>query len=217
MKTILILGAGIEQKIAIKAAKNLNYNVVACDQKENSPGFEYADIALVTDINNVDLVESVAREYEVDGVFAHAVEIPYIVAKVALRLGLPGMPPYVARRATNKIERIEYLTKKGIPCAAFEIVNNEDELKIKADKMKFPCILKPVDSAGSRGVQLVGCMKDLKDAYEEAIRYSKKDEFNENIVKDFFKKKIKLNLKMFNISLLKKPFFLNEKYQKHYY
>ena len=31
----------------------------------------------------------------------------------------PGMPPYVARRATNKIERIEYLTKKGIPTAIF--------------------------------------------------------------------------------------------------
>lgn len=39
------------------------------------------------------------------------------------------------------------------------------------------------------------------------IKYSKKDEFNENIVEDFLKKKIKLNLKMFNNSLLKKPFF----------
>ena len=41
------------------------------------------------------------------------------------------------------------------------------------------------------------------------IRYSKKDEFNESVVKDFLKKKINLDLKMFNNSLLKKPFFLD--------
>jgi len=42
------------------------------------------------------------------------------------------------------------------------------------------------------------------------IRYSKKNDFNENIIKDFLKKKIKLNIKMFNNSLLKKPFFLEK-------
>ena len=41
------------------------------------------------------------------------------------------------------------------------------------------------------------------------IRYSKKNEFNEEIVKEFFKKKINLNNKKFDNSLLKEPFFLN--------
>ena len=41
------------------------------------------------------------------------------------------------------------------------------------------------------------------------IRYSKKNEFNEEIVKEYFKKKINLNNKKFDNSLLKEPFFLN--------
>ena len=41
------------------------------------------------------------------------------------------------------------------------------------------------------------------------IRYSKKNEFNEEIVKDYFKKKINLNNTQFDNSLLKEPFFLN--------
>ena len=41
------------------------------------------------------------------------------------------------------------------------------------------------------------------------IRYSKKIEFNEEIVKNYFKKKIDLNIKKFDNSLLKEPFFLN--------
>ena len=41
------------------------------------------------------------------------------------------------------------------------------------------------------------------------IRYSRKIEFNEEIIKDYFKKEINLNNKKFDNSLLKEPFFLN--------
>lgn len=40
------------------------------------------------------------------------------------------------------------------------------------------------------------------------IRYSKKSEFNEKIVEEYFKKKINLNSKKFDNSLLKEPFFI---------
>ena len=48
----------------------------------------------------------------------------------------------------------------------------------------------------------------IQDKIKE-IRYSKKNEFNEEIVKEYFKKKINLNNKTFDNSLLKEPFFLN--------
>ena len=48
----------------------------------------------------------------------------------------------------------------------------------------------------------------IQDKSKE-IRYSKKNEFNEEIVKEYFKKEINLNNKKFDNSLLKEPFFLN--------
>ena len=48
----------------------------------------------------------------------------------------------------------------------------------------------------------------IQDKIKE-IRYSKKNEFNEEIVKEYFKKEINLNNKKFDNSLLKEPFFLN--------
>ena len=175
-KKILILGAGVEQTIAIKEAKNLGLIVVACDQNKDSLGFEYADISLVLDINDVGNVEKVARKYHVNGIFAHAVEIPHVVAEVALRLGLPGLPPHIAIRATNKIERITHLSENGIPCASFELVNNQNELQAKAIKIGFPFILKPVDNAGSRGVQIVEDIDGLQLAYDEAVSHSKTEQ-----------------------------------------
>ena len=44
---------------------------------------------------------------------------------------------------------------------------------------------------------------------ENEIRYSKKIEFNEGIVKKYFNKEINLDSKKFDNSLLKEPYFFN--------
>ena len=49
----------------------------------------------------------------------------------------------------------------------------------------------------------------IQDGSKE-IRYSKKSEFNDKIVKNFFDKKIDLKSKKFDISLLKNPYFFDE-------
>jgi hypothetical protein len=47
----------------------------------------------------------------------------------------------------------------------------------------------------------------VQDKIKE-VRYSKKSEFSEEVVKEYFEKKIDLNSKKFDNSLLKEPFFL---------
>ena len=44
---------------------------------------------------------------------------------------------------------------------------------------------------------------------EKEIRYSKKIEFNDQIVNEYFNKEINLNSMKFDNSLLKEPYFLN--------
>jgi len=173
LKKLLILGAGLEQSIAIQEAKKLGIYVIACDQNKNALGFKYADLPIVTDINNYDDILEIGRSNKIDGIFTHAVEIPHIVAKVANTLSLPGIKPEIAERATNKIERITYLKKNGIPCANFVVINHEDELDSKSSEIGFPLIIKPIDNAGARGVQLVEEKTKIYDAYQEAIKSSK--------------------------------------------
>ena len=52
-------------------------------------------------------------------------------------------------------------------------------------------------------------IKPLVQEKTKEVRYSKKIEFSEEIVKKYFEKKIDLNSKKFDNSLLKEPFFLN--------
>ena len=53
-------------------------------------------------------------------------------------------------------------------------------------------------------------IKALIQNKRKEIRYSKKIDFKEEIVREYFEKKINLNQKEFDHSLLKEPFFLNK-------
>ena len=52
-------------------------------------------------------------------------------------------------------------------------------------------------------------IKPLMQDKVKELRYTKKTDFNEEIVKKYFEKKIDLNCEKFNNSLLKEPFFIN--------
>ena len=53
-------------------------------------------------------------------------------------------------------------------------------------------------------------IKALIQDKKKEIRYSKKIDFKEEIVREYFEKKINLSQKEFDHSLLKEPFFLNK-------
>lgn len=168
-KPILILGAGIEQTIAIKLAKEIGLKVIAVDGNPDASGLEIADVGINADIKDVEAMIEIGKKYKIDGVMTHAVEIPQVVAKVAKALNLPGLEPEVAERATNKLERLKCLTEHGVPCPKFETATLAEEAKMKAEQIGFPCVFKPIDNAGARGVRKVGKIEDVEDAFDEAL------------------------------------------------
>ena len=172
-KRILILGAGLEQTLAINEAKSLGLYVIACDQNHNARGLKEADVGIVCDIKDTGHLVEIGRRYNVDGVFCHAVEIPQVISGIAEQLKLPGLSTEVAVRATDKLKRINWLSEHGIPVANFMPVYSADEIEEKANKFGFPLVMKPVDNAGARGVRVVNRKDELEEAYCEAIRFSK--------------------------------------------
>ncbi len=173
-KTILLLGAGEEQCIAINVAKSIGLRVIAADGNPQAKGLKMADVGINVDINDVKKLVELGQKYTVDGIFCHAVEIPVVVAKVAKKLRLPGLSPEIAERATDKIKRIKCFAKKGVPCAKFETASSTQEALTKAKKIGFPVVIKPVDNAGARGVKKLYSEKEVKEAFNEALQHSKK-------------------------------------------
>lgn len=175
-KAILMIGAGLEQTIAINIAKKMGIKVIAIDMNEKAPGLKLADVGIVTDTANIDGLVDVGKKYEVDGVMTHAVEIPHIVSMVAKTLGLPHLNPKIALDATVKSKRIAKLKKAGVDVPKFKVAKNYKEAFVKAKRIGFPLVIKPVDNAGARGVKKIGNLEELKEGFKEAVEFSKNKE-----------------------------------------
>lgn len=180
MKTIMILGASILQLPAIRKAKEKELKVVVVDMDPNAIGFLEKDIIKeIISTTDIQKVLNAAKKHKIDGIMTLASDMPMrTVAAVSKELKLVGISEETALKTTNKSFMREALSKYKVPIPLYYRVNSEDEFieAINLIRRKgYKCIIKPVDSSGSRGVSLVTefCEKNIINSYNHAKEYSK--------------------------------------------
>lgn len=167
MKKILIIGASILQLPAIRKAKELGYYVGVADYNPNAVGIAEADEYFNVSTIDVDGVVSVAHEFKPDGIMTLATDMPMrAVAKACEVCGLPGISFDTAIKATDKGEMIKAFEAAGVEHPWYFIVPSQPELETVIDKITYPCIMKPTDNAGSRGVVLCHSREELESEYD---------------------------------------------------
>lgn len=174
MKKVLIIGASILQLPAIRKAKELGYHVGVADYNPNAVGISEADEYFNVSTIDVDGVVKVAQDFKPDGIMTLATDMPMrAVAKACEVLGLPGISFDTAIKATDKGEMIKAFEAAGVEHPWYYIVTDYSELKTVIEKVTYPCIMKPTDNAGSRGVVLCHSRAELEDEYEYSHRESR--------------------------------------------
>ncbi|HEY5084044.1 MAG TPA: ATP-grasp domain-containing protein [Rhizomicrobium sp.] len=176
-KTLLIVSGGIEAADAAKRAKEMGHMVVVSDIDPNAPGFAFADSCLIADVYGPEETAAAAERYnrkirKIDGVLCVAADAPITAAKVAERLGLPGLPVHVAELACDKLAMKKCFRAAGVAVPWFQEVATPQELQRIAVERGRDLVIKPVDSRGSRGVQRVALVADLAKAFMLAQSYS---------------------------------------------
>jgi biotin carboxylase len=180
-KTILIIGAGANQLPAIKMAKQRGLRVVATDANPRAEGFAVADQHGLVSTRDVEgtiaFAQSVKNADRLDGVMTMASESAVTVAGVAQALGLPGLDPAAALRASQKIIRQRCFHQGCVPAPRFAAASSASEAATIAASFGWPVVVKPADGAGSRGVQKVFGPVEMEQAVREIAAHSKSTEF----------------------------------------
>ena len=176
-KTVLFIGAGRNQRGAIERVRELGVRVVAVDRNAAAPGLTAADAGEAVDFADLAAVAEVGRRHGVDGVLTIAADsaVP-VVAAVAAELGLPGIGPEAAHLATNKIAMRRVFAERGVPQPQFAALRRQTEVRAAARAVGFPAVVKPVDSAGQRGISLVHDADELGAQMAFAIAASRSQE-----------------------------------------
>lgn len=175
MKKILLLGGSAQQLVVIEMAKQLGYFTVLCDYLEDNPGQYVADQFYLVSTTDKDAVLEVAKKEEVSGVLAYASDpAAPTAAYVAEKLNLPGNPYKSVELLCNKDQFRAFLSENGFctPKAKGYVDIAEAKKDIEEGSFKFPVIVKPVDSSGSKGVSQIDSADEIKDKLENAMSFS---------------------------------------------
>ncbi len=168
----MIAGASILQLPAIIKAKEKGLYVGVADYDPEAIGIPYADEYFnVSTIDEKGFCDA-AEKFGANGVMTLATDMPMrSVAYTCEKLGLRGISYETAIKSTDKGEMIKAFDEHGVAHPWYFIIESETQLDYA--NITYPCISKPTDNSGSRGVMVADNESELKEALKWSFSKSR--------------------------------------------
>ncbi len=184
MKKLLLLGGSRYAIPVIEAAHKLGIYVITADYLPDNIAHRYSDEYINVSIIEKEKVLEVAQEHKVEGVMSFACDPGVVTAAyVAEKMGLPFQCSYKsAEILQDKGLFRKFLTENGFNVPHAKSYSDKNAPFADINFFSWPVIVKPVDSAGSKGVTKVEKPECLEKAIEIALSCSHNGHF---IIEDF--------------------------------
>lgn len=173
-KKLMLLGGLRYLLPVIESAHNLGYYVITCDYLPNNIAHKYSDEYHNVSIIDKEAVLALAKELQIDGIMSFAVDPGVVTAAyVQEQMGLPAFGPYESVCILQNKDRFRnFLTQHGFSVPKAKGFASIEEAMAEKYWYPWPVIVKPTDSAGSKGVTRVDRLEDLQPALEVAFAHS---------------------------------------------
>ena len=187
MKKLMLLGGMRYLVPVIETAHKMGVYVITCDYLPDNIAHKYSDEYVNVSILEKEKVLEEARKRKIDGILSFACDPGVVTAAyVAEKMNLPTSGPLESIEILqNKGKFRKFLTENNFNVPVAKQYTNIDEALKETEMFNWPVIVKPTDSAGSKGVTKVSKKENLKDAIKYALKYSHCNEF---IIEDFLEK-----------------------------
>lgn len=173
MKRLLIMPAGLVHMHCIRQAVEMGYYVITCDNQPNNPGHALAHEHYIVSTVDKEGVLDLARRLKVDGVVNYASDVSApTAAYVCEQLGLPTSPLKSVEILTKKHLFRQFLRENGFNSPKAKSYFSLEEAEKEKESFRLPVMVKPVDSAGTKGVNKLTDWSQLSGLVEDAMHYS---------------------------------------------
>lgn len=175
-KTLLFVEPCLSSHLLLLKANQKGYNTIVLTAKSDSrkiPDYvlNQSSAVFIVDTNQdervLNLVDKIAQEFEVHAVLPGSEYYVPLTAKISQKLKVLGLTEDAALGARRKDIMLERLSSKGVQIPKFKIATNEEELEKSIDSIGLPCVLKPVDFAGSVNVKKVTSIEEAKELFKK--------------------------------------------------
>jgi biotin carboxylase len=175
-RAFVLTGGSRSQLGLLENARALGYEVCVVDGSESAPLLAEADHRIVRSFTEV---ERVLADLEAQGIEPAAVatmgsdQAVLPTARLAERLGLPGLPLETARTVADKRRMRKAFDKAGVRCPRGREASGFEEAEQAFHELGAPVVVKPVDGSAQRGVTEVRSEGELAPAFDRALAASR--------------------------------------------
>ena len=174
-KKLLILGGSRFLFPMIEKAHELGIYVITADYLPDNTAHRISDEYVNVSVIDKQAVLKVAQDNNIDGISAFACDSGVVTASyVAEKMGLPFHCSYDSTSILQDKEKFRnFLRENHFNCPSSAGYASREEAFNDKDRFTWPMIVKPVDSAASKGVSKVENSREyyyaVTDAFERSI------------------------------------------------
>ena len=182
---IMLLGSGeLGKEVAIEAQR-LGVEVVAVDKYENAPAHLVANKSYVIDMKDEAAVLEVIEKEKPTYILPEVEAISISALFEAQKRGFHIIPNAEAVNKTMNRKNIRVFAAEelGLKTSNYEFVTTLDGLKAAAERIKFPCVIKPVMSSSGHGQSIAKTADDIVKSWK--IAKEARGDASELIVEEF--------------------------------
>lgn len=173
-KRLMLLGGLRYLLPVIEAAHKLGYYVITADYLPDNIAHQYSDEYCNVSIVDKEAVLKEAIRLKIDGIMSFACDPGVISASyVQNKMNLPSFGPFESVQILqNKDKFRDFLQRNHFNTPQAKGFDSIESAMSERYWFSWPVIVKPTDSAGSKGVSRVNRCEDLEQALEYAINHS---------------------------------------------
>ncbi|MDY6077465.1 formate-dependent phosphoribosylglycinamide formyltransferase [Mobiluncus sp.] len=174
---ILLLGAGELGKELTISLQRLGCQVVACDSYAGAPAMQVATSHRVLDMTDAEALEAVIAAERPDLIVPEVEKLASSPLVAAAGEGTRVVPSSRVVELTFDRQGIRTLaaTAANVPTSPFAFADSLAALQEGAEKVGFPCFVKPTMSSSGHGQSRVERAEDLPAAWREACSGARAD------------------------------------------
>jgi phosphoribosylglycinamide formyltransferase 2 len=169
---VMLLGAGELGKEVIIALQRLGVEVIAVDRYPHAPGHQVAHRAHVINMTDAKALRALV---ESEKPLLVVPEIEAIATDELARIEAAGLaeviPTARAAQLTMNREGIRRLAAEELqlPTSRYAFAQSAGEVRIAADSLGYPCIIKPVMSSSGKGQSVAQGPQDIDKCWDYAV------------------------------------------------
>ncbi len=169
---VMLLGSGELGKEVVIELQRLGVETIAVDRYANAPAQQVAHRAHVIDMTDAKALRALVEQER-----PHLIvpEIEAIATDELVRIEADGLakviPTAFATHTTMNRERIRTLAAEELklPTSPYAFASSLEELRVGAERVGFPCFVKPVMSSSGKGQSKLKGPADVAKAWDNAL------------------------------------------------